>query len=167
MNLGKLVKRAFSLQILFWAWCPRVHKKIPQAQYLLASEQFRRFVSIIVNFCNAQEHHRYPRVPQGCTNVSILNCWLISRHFAPTRLSFRAVVARGSQMLINTSLSLVLTLFAIHSASAKSIKIKKAAGVTKFKIRLPTYLYTLTVKDADKADKLTASLPPKLARTDL
>lgn len=54
-----------------------------------------------------------------------------------------------------------------YSENAKSIKIKKAAGVTKFKIRLPTYLYTLKVADAEKADKLVASLPPKLARTDL
>ena len=32
---------------------------------------------------------------------------------------------------------------------------------------LPQYLYTLTVTDAEKAEKLTQSLPPGLARKDL
>ena len=67
-------------------------------------------------------------------------------------------------------LTLLLFLFlvlSIHSADAKSIKIKKTNGVTKFKIRLPRYLYTLRVTEAEKADRLTQSLPPKLSRTDL
>ena len=55
----------------------------------------------------------------------------------------------------------------IFSAEAKSIKIKKTAGVTKFKIRLPKYLYTLRVTESYKADKLTEVLPPKLTKTDL
>lgn len=40
------------------------------------------------------------------------------------------------------------------------MKIKKSKGATKFKVRCSRYLYTLTVKDADKADKLKQSLPP-------
>ena len=32
---------------------------------------------------------------------------------------------------------------------------------------LSQYLYTLTVKDSDKADKLKQSLPPGLQRTEL
>ena len=43
---------------------------------------------------------------------------------------------------------------------ARSVKIKKTAGVTKFKVRCSRYLYTLCVTDADKADKLKQSLPP-------
>lgn len=43
---------------------------------------------------------------------------------------------------------------------ARSVKIKKADKVTKFKIRCSKYLYTLVVTDAEKADKLTQSLPP-------
>lgn len=43
---------------------------------------------------------------------------------------------------------------------ARSVKIKKTAGVTKFKVRCSKYLYTLCVTDADKADKLKQSLPP-------
>ncbi|KAJ9526105.1 hypothetical protein QJQ45_009547 [Haematococcus lacustris] len=43
---------------------------------------------------------------------------------------------------------------------AKSVKIKKVAGRTKFKVRCSRYLYTLCVTDSDKADKLKQSLPP-------
>jgi len=43
---------------------------------------------------------------------------------------------------------------------AKSVKIKKSNGVTKFKVRCTKYLYTLCVTDSDKADKLKQSLPP-------
>jgi len=46
---------------------------------------------------------------------------------------------------------------------ARSVKIKKSAdGTTKFKVRCSRYLYTLSVKDADKADKLKQSLPSTL-----
>ena len=53
------------------------------------------------------------------------------------------------------------------SSDAKSVKIKRAAGVTKFKIRMPRYLYTLRVTEAEKAEKLTQVLPQKLEKTDL
>jgi large subunit ribosomal protein L38e len=43
---------------------------------------------------------------------------------------------------------------------ARSVKIKKASGQTKFKVRCSKYLYTLCVADKDKADKLKQSLPP-------
>lgn len=43
---------------------------------------------------------------------------------------------------------------------ARSVKIKKSDKVVKFKIRCSKYLYTLVVTDAEKADKLTQSLPP-------
>ena len=50
---------------------------------------------------------------------------------------------------------------------AKSVRIKKNStkGITKFKVRCSKYLYTLSVTDSDKADKLKQSLPPgKLLR---
>eukprot|EP00635_Sarcinochrysidales_sp_CCMP3193_P008731 CAMPEP_0118889234 /NCGR_PEP_ID=MMETSP1166-20130328/260_1 /TAXON_ID=1104430 /ORGANISM="Chrysoreinhardia sp, Strain CCMP3193" /LENGTH=69 /DNA_ID=CAMNT_0006827821 /DNA_START=98 /DNA_END=307 /DNA_ORIENTATION=- len=50
---------------------------------------------------------------------------------------------------------------------AKSVKIKKTKGIVKFKIRCSRYLYTLRVQDAEKADKLTQSLPPGLTRKDI
>lgn len=50
---------------------------------------------------------------------------------------------------------------------AKSVKIKKDSKTTKFKIRCSRYLYTLSVTDAEKADKLTQSLPPGLMRKDI
>jgi large subunit ribosomal protein L38e len=45
---------------------------------------------------------------------------------------------------------------------AKSVKIKKNADNTKFKVRCSRFLYTLVVKDREKADKLKQSLPPGL-----
>ena len=50
---------------------------------------------------------------------------------------------------------------------AKLVKIRKRADSTKFKIRCSKYMYTLTVPDAEKADKLTQSLPPGLQRKDI
>jgi large subunit ribosomal protein L38e len=50
---------------------------------------------------------------------------------------------------------------------AKMVKIRKRSGSTKFKIRCSKYLYTLSVEDSEKADKLTQSLPPGLKREDV
>lgn len=51
-------------------------------------------------------------------------------------------------------------------SDAKLVKIHKHKSKlqTKFKIRCSRYLYTLVVKDKEKADKLTQSLPPGLDR---
>ena len=43
---------------------------------------------------------------------------------------------------------------------ARQVKIMKTSKVTKFKVRCTKYLYTLAVKDSEKADKLKSSLPP-------
>ncbi|MFH4984258.1 hypothetical protein AB6A40_010967 [Gnathostoma spinigerum] len=45
---------------------------------------------------------------------------------------------------------------------AKSVKIKKNAEDVKFKVRCSKYLYTLVIKDKEKAEKLKQSLPPGL-----
>jgi len=50
---------------------------------------------------------------------------------------------------------------------ARSVKIKSSGGETKFKIRCSRYLYTLVVKDKDKAKKLTQSLPPALQKKEI
>jgi len=50
---------------------------------------------------------------------------------------------------------------------AKSVKIKKNKGNTKFKVRCSRYLYTLVVQDREKAEKLKQSLPPGLAVKEL
>lgn len=47
---------------------------------------------------------------------------------------------------------------------AKLVKIYKRDSQTKFKIRCSRHLYTLVVKDSEKADKLTQSLPPGLEK---
>jgi large subunit ribosomal protein L38e len=52
-------------------------------------------------------------------------------------------------------------------ADAKLVKIRKRDTETKFKIRCSRHLYTLKVVDAEKADKLTQSLPPGLERKNI
>ena len=48
-----------------------------------------------------------------------------------------------------------------------AVKIKKTTRCTKFKVRCSKYLYTLSVPDSDKADKLKQSLPPGLTVNEL
>lgn len=43
---------------------------------------------------------------------------------------------------------------------AARIKKNKTTKQTKFKVRCQKYLYTLVLKDSDKAEKLKQSLPP-------
>ena len=50
---------------------------------------------------------------------------------------------------------------------AKLVKIRKRPDQTKFKIRCSRLLYTLVVKDSEKAEKLTQSLPPGLQRKEI
>ncbi|KAF2094156.1 ribosomal protein L38e [Rhizodiscina lignyota] len=52
---------------------------------------------------------------------------------------------------------------------AKSAVIKKnpRSNTFKFKVRCHRYLYTLVLKDSDKAEKLKQSLPPGLTITDV
>ena len=44
---------------------------------------------------------------------------------------------------------------------------KKGAELTKFKLRLSRYLYTLKVTDQAKADKIAQSFPPGLKKEDI
>jgi len=48
----------------------------------------------------------------------------------------------------------------IAMRTAARIKKSKKGNVTKFKIRYPKLLYTLVLKDTEKAEKLKQSLPP-------
>jgi len=52
-------------------------------------------------------------------------------------------------------------------ADAKGVKIKKAKGVTKFKVRCSKYLYTFKMTDQQKAEKVKQSLPPGLTVTEI
>ncbi|KAJ8611754.1 hypothetical protein MRB53_037761 [Persea americana] len=50
---------------------------------------------------------------------------------------------------------------------ASSARIKKnASNQVKFKVRCKRHLYTLVLKDSDKAEKLKQSLPPGLTVSD-
>ncbi|MCJ1477920.1 60S ribosomal protein L38 [Lambiella insularis] len=51
-------------------------------------------------------------------------------------------------------------------ASFARIKRSRKTGQIKFKLRCTRHLYTLVLKDSDKADKLKQSLPPKLVIND-
>ena len=73
----------------------------------------------------------------------------------PTRTAFCSPWRRAL-----TPLSLSLPLLA-------AVKIKKSKDVVKFKVRCSKYLYTLCVKDLEKADKLKQSLPPGLTVKDI
>lgn len=44
--------------------------------------------------------------------------------------------------------------------TAARIKKNKKTSLVKFKVRCQKHLYTLVLKDAEKAEKLKASLPP-------
>ncbi|SPJ80281.1 probable ribosomal protein L38 [Fusarium torulosum] len=52
---------------------------------------------------------------------------------------------------------------------ASSARIKKSTQTNniKFKVRCQKHLYTLVLKDTDKAEKLKQSLPPNLQLTDV
>ncbi|PSK55198.1 60S ribosomal protein L38 [Elsinoe australis] len=51
-------------------------------------------------------------------------------------------------------------------ASSARIKRNRSTNQIKFKVRCQRYLYTLVLKDSDKAEKLKQSLPPGLTITD-
>ncbi|KAK4467146.1 ribosomal protein L38e [Cladorrhinum samala] len=50
---------------------------------------------------------------------------------------------------------------------ASSARIKKNKQQTKFKVRCERFLYTLVLKDSEKAEKLKQSLPPNLQIKDV
>ncbi|KAF8245337.1 ribosomal protein L38e [Wilcoxina mikolae CBS 423.85] len=52
-------------------------------------------------------------------------------------------------------------------ASCIKQKSTKGASQIKFKVRCSRHLYTLVLKDIDKAEKLKQSLPPGLTITDV
>ncbi|KAI6044523.1 ribosomal protein L38e [Pisolithus marmoratus] len=54
-------------------------------------------------------------------------------------------------------------------ARIKKVAAKTPTGkaITKFKLRCSRYLYTLSVDDSEKADKLRQSLPPGLTVVDV
>ncbi|KAL5391333.1 60S ribosomal protein L38 [Paraphaeosphaeria sporulosa] len=51
--------------------------------------------------------------------------------------------------------------------AAARIKKNKKAGNIKFKVRCERFIYTLVLKDTDKAEKLKQSLPPGLTISDV
>lgn len=54
--------------------------------------------------------------------------------------------------------------FFFFSITAARIKKNKGTQQIKFKVRCQRYLYTLVLKDSDKAEKLKQSLPPSMPR---
>ncbi|KAG2180575.1 hypothetical protein INT44_003579 [Umbelopsis vinacea] len=70
-----------------------------------------------------------------------------------------------SALQINPSITLQFS--CLHISSFSAARIKKNADSIKFKVRCSRYLYTLVVKDAQKAEKLRQSLPPALVVKDI
>ena len=62
---------------------------------------------------------------------------------------------------------MALTVYAAPVRRSAAVKIKKTKDVVKFKVRCSKYLYTLSIKDLEKADKLKQSLPPGLTVKDI
>ena len=52
-------------------------------------------------------------------------------------------------------------------STAARIKRNRKSQQVKFKVRCHRFLYTLVLKDSDKADKLKQSLPPSTSLFDL
>ncbi|KAL0943657.1 60S ribosomal protein eL38 [Colletotrichum truncatum] len=52
-------------------------------------------------------------------------------------------------------------------ASSARIKRNRKSSQIKFKVRCQRHLYTLVLKDSDKAEKLKQSLPPQLQIKDV
>ncbi|KAL2215551.1 60S ribosomal protein L38 [Thermoascus aurantiacus ATCC 26904] len=52
-------------------------------------------------------------------------------------------------------------------ASSARIKRNRKTNQIKFKVRCHRFLYTLTLRDSDKAEKLKQSLPPALKIVDV
>merc|ERR1711966_188902 len=50
---------------------------------------------------------------------------------------------------------------------ALCVKVKKTSEYVKFKLRLSKYLYTLKVKDMQKAEKISQSFPPGLRKEEI
>jgi len=50
---------------------------------------------------------------------------------------------------------------------AKEVRIKKNPTETKFKVRCSRYLYTLSIQDPEKVEKLRQSLPPGITITEI
>jgi len=60
----------------------------------------------------------------------------------------------------------LLKLANVNDIAARIKKTKKGSSQQiKFKVRCKRYLYTLVLKDADKAEKLKQSLPPGMSGT--
>jgi len=55
----------------------------------------------------------------------------------------------------------------IARRNARSVKIKATGAATKFKIRCSKFLFTLVMKDKDKAAKPKQPLPPSLQRKEI
>ena len=99
-------------------------------------------------------------------------------HFFPNDMCLTLFISPPSSLLLFFSSSLLLSqpkqitdirdfLQKARRKDAKSVKIAKRKKCTKFKIRCSRYLYTLTVEDSDKAEKLSQSLPPGLTRKEV
>ncbi|RUS27381.1 hypothetical protein BC938DRAFT_483329, partial [Jimgerdemannia flammicorona] len=83
---------------------------------------------------------------------------LLTRTFTPSH-SFSA--SNSLIVILSPSKSKTLSNSSkLRGGRTPTARIKKNAKEVKFKVRCSRYLYTLVIKDAEKAEKLKQSLPP-------
>ena len=96
---------------------------------------------------------------------------LRARPSPPPLLSTCSLPALGRSLpalcLPHPAPAMALTVYAAPARRSAAVKIKKTKDVVKFKVRCSKYLYTLSIKDLEKADKLKQSLPPGLTVKDI
>ena len=107
----------------------------------------------------------------GCSPERRLYVSFVAARVAGTRMAalpWRRRCRQHPPHAASRTDGLLLTLLPLSLRFVRAaVKIKKSKDVVKFKVRCSKYLYTLCVKDLEKADKLKQSLPPGLTVKDL
>ena len=103
-----------------------------------------------------KDHAEHDATPSFFLSFSPAHSYYLVHHPQRDRLLTRALLF----LLLPTARCFFFRISL--SLSPTAVKIKKAGGKTKFKVRCSKYLYTLCVDDSNKADKLKQSLPPGL-----
>ena len=116
------------------------------------------------------QHLRYaPSAPPAIRYTTIITADITSITSSSPALSTprQHTLSRTSDVT-SSSVHIVLTsLCWCGCCGCADVKIKKGSDLTKFKLRLSRYLYTLKVADQAKADKIAQSFPPGLKKDDI
>ena len=151
-------------------------KQAGQARSAIRSASLRTAFSVNPILRCAVDSSCVVRVRRGHIAVGRKECPPPRRSSAPQSLAAtaRRLVAslpRASPQLPRPRCRCVLTYPVVRLCgvvlACADVKVKKGAELTKFKLRLSRYLYTLKVTDQAKADKIAQSFPPGLKKEDI